>query len=376
MQFRVDRSSFDEAVKWIFRTVGDRSNLPALAGIKLDLSGDVLTLTSTDSYMSSEVTIQVQGEGSGSVLVQGKILREVIGRLAGEAVTVSSVGDRITIKSNRSTITLRAMQIEDFPTIPTPSEQTGMVELPAKTFSEIVNQVAKAVSNEDVRVVLTGMRIEVADGVLTGAATDSYRLSVRSTKVDTTDVMDALVTKKAVDQARSAADALGGMMTMMITRNHAIFQFSDRRLVTTLIDGKYPAYRQLIPSTTMRTLRIDRANLSAVVKRVSVIGQGERIMTPVALDIEEDTVNVHAETSETGQASESLAGVLTGEPLKIAFNPKFLLEGLDVIDDDMVEIAFIDDLKPAVMRAASLVDGVGEDEKLVESFYLLMPVRR
>lgn len=376
MQFRVDRSSFDEAVKWIFRTVGDRSNLPALAGIKLDLSGDVLTLTSTDSYMSSEVTIQVQGEGSGSVLVQGKILREVIGRLAGEAVTVSSVGDRITIKSNRSTITLRAMQIEDFPTIPTPSEQTGMVELPAKTFSEIVNQVAKAVSNEDVRVVLTGMRIEVADGVLTGAATDSYRLSVRSTKVDTTDVMDALVTKKAVDQARSAADALGGMMTMMITRNHAIFQFSDRRLVTTLIDGKYPAYRQLIPSTTMRTLRIDRANLSAVVKRVSVIGQGERIMTPVALDIEEDTVNVHAETSETGQASESLAGVLTGEPLKIAFNPKFLLEGLDVIDDDMVEIAFIDDLKPAVMRAASLVDGAGEDEKLVESFYLLMPVRR
>ncbi|WP_336249152.1 DNA polymerase III subunit beta [Stomatohabitans albus] len=375
MQFRIERDSFEEAIKWIYRTVGERSSLPALAGIKLTLSGDVLVLTSTDGNMSSEVTLQVQGQRDGSALVQGKLLRDVASRLPSDAVNVSVDSDRLEIVCARAKYTLRMMQIEDFPQIPTPTEQAGQVILNAKAFSDTVGQVIKAVSSEDVRVALTGVRIELADGVLTGAATDSYRLSVRSIAVNSPDEMAALVTKKAMDQAKSAADALGGEVTMVLTPTHAVFQFSDRRLVTTLLEGKYPAYRQLIPTNAQRHLRIDRAALANVVKRVSVIGEAERTMTPVIFDVQEDTVHVAADSSESGRANESLSAVLSGEPIRIAFNPRFLLEGLDVIHDDMVDFAFNDDLKPAVIRPAKLVDGEEEDKTVTESLYLLMPVR-
>ena len=349
MQFRIERDSFDEAIKWIYRTVGERSSLPALAGIKLTVSGDVLVLTSTDGNMSSEVTLQVQGQRDGSALVQGKLLRDVASRLPSDAVNVVVDSDRLEITCARAKYTLRMMQIEDFPQIPSPTDQAGQVVLNAKAFSDTVAQVIKAVSSEDVRVALTGMRIELADGQLTGAATDSYRLSVRSIQVNSPDEMAALVTKKAMDQAKSAADALGGDVTMVLTPTHAVFQFTDRRLVTTLLEGKYPAYRQLIPASAQRNVRVDRAALANVVKRVSVIGEAERTMTPVIFDIQEDTLNVAADSSESGRATESLAVQLTGEPIRIAFNPRFLLEGLDVINDDMVDFAFNDDLKPAVL---------------------------
>ena len=375
MQFRIERDSFDEAIKWIYRTVGERSSLPALAGIKFTVSGDVLVLTSTDGNMSSEVTLQVQGQRDGSALVQGKLLRDVASRLPSDAVNVVVDSDRLEITCARAKYTLRMMQIEDFPQIPSPTDQAGQVVLNAKAFSDTVAQVIKAVSSEDVRVALTGMRIELADGQLTGAATDSYRLSVRSIQVNSPDEMAALVTKKAMDQAKSAADALGGDVTMVLTPTHAVFQFTDRRLVTTLLEGKYPAYRQLIPASAQRNVRVDRAALANVVKRVSVIGEAERTMTPVIFDIQEDTLNVAADSSESGRATESLAVQLTGEPIRIAFNPRFLLEGLDVINDDMVDFAFNDDLKPAVLRPASLVDGEAEDKTVAESLYLLMPVR-
>lgn len=375
MQFRIERDSFEEAIKWIYRTVGERSSLPALAGIKLTLSGDVLVLTSTDGNMSSEVTLQVQGQRDGSALVQGKLLRDVASRLPSDAVHVTVDSDRLELTCARAKYTLRMMQIEDFPQIPSPTDQAGQVILNAKAFSDTVAQVIKAVSSEDVRVALTGMRIELAEGKLTGAATDSYRLSVRTIAVNSPDEMAALVTKKAMDQAKNAADALGGEVTMVLTPTHAVFQFSDRRLVTTLLEGKYPAYRQLIPASSQRTLRVDRAALTNVVKRVSVIGEAERTMTPVIFDIQEDTLHVAADSSESGRATESLAVQLNGEPIRIAFNPRFLLEGLDVINDDMVDFAFNDDLKPAVLRPATLVDGEAEDASVVEALYLLMPVR-
>lgn len=375
MQFRIERDSFEEAIKWIYRTVGERSSLPALAGIKLALSGDVLVLTSTDGNMSSEVTLQVQGQRDGAALVQGKLLRDVAARLPSDAVNVSLDSDRLTITCARAKYTLRMMQIEDFPKIPEPTEQAGQVVVNAKAFSDTVAQVIKAVSSEDVRVALTGVRLELTDGILTGAATDSYRLSVRSISVNSPDEMAALVTKKAMDQAKSAADALGGDVTMVLTPTHAVFQFSDRRLVTTLLEGKYPAYRQLIPASAQRHLRVDRVALANVVKRVSVIGEAERTMTPVIFDVQEDTLHVAADSSESGRANESLSAQLSGEPIRIAFNPRFLLEGLDVIHDDMVDFAFNDDLKPAVIRPATLVDGEEEDKTITESLYLLMPVR-
>lgn len=149
------------------------------------------------------------------------------------------------------------------------------------------------------------------------------------------------------------------------------FDFGDRQLVTRLIEGSFPPFRQLIPSGYERRLEVDRADLIEVVRRVSVVGDANTTATPVTLHLTSDTVRVTAGSGEIGEAEESLPGTLSGDDLQIAFNPRYLTDGLDAAGTEQVALEFRDELKPAVIRP-----GAGDDDESgVDFLYLLMPVR-
>ena len=183
--------------------------------------------------------------------------------------------------------------------------------------------------------------------------------------------MTVLVPRRALDQARHAADALGSEVKLILEPQQATFEFTDRRLVTRLIDGRFPAYRELIPADFEREATVDRAELAEVVKRVAVVSDLTSTVTPVQLHLTEDTLTVRAASAETGTAEEAVPCELRGEPLEIAFNPRYLSDGLDAVGTEEVLMQFRDPLKPAVLRPAPVEPGgvVGD------FLYLLMPVR-
>ena len=373
MKFRAERTEFEEAIKWVQRTVGERVSFPAMAGIKLSLAGDELTLSSTNGQIDSELTLSVQGERDGGALVSGKLLSNVVHLLPNDAVEIAAVNEAMNIRCGRASFELRLMVLEDFPSMRTPLEDAPSATLQAGEFSQLITQVARSASTEDARAVLTGVKLEASDGNFTAAATDSYRLAVRTIPWDDAGEMSALVSRRALEQAKHAADMLGSAVKLVLEPSYATFVFADRRLVSTLVEGKYPEYRGLIPDGYERRIRVDRQALTEVVRRIAVVGEADKAMTPVILGMDSDTLTVKADSTEAGQAEESLPIELEGEPLQIAFNPRFLIDGLDAMGGEQVMFEFRDELKPAVMRPPAPEEG--DDESEADYLYLLMPVR-
>lgn len=377
MKFRAERSEFAEAASWVLRTVGARATLPALSGVRLEVAGDRLHLSSTDLEASSELSIPVQSDRDGTALVPGKLLGDVVRSLPPAAIAADVDGDRLHLSCGRAEFHLRLMPVEDFPVLADPAADAPVAVMKAEEFSRTVAQVARAASLDDARPVLTGVSLEATSDSLTAAATDSYRLAVRTVPWDQGTERTVLVPRRALEEARRSAEHLGSDVRMVLEPSRVTFVFGDRRLTTNLIEGKFPDFRQLIPTGHERRLTVDRAELAEVVKRVAVVGDTNTAATPVTLHLTEDTVRVTAGSGEVGQAEESLPGVLEGEDLQIAFNPRYLTDGLDATGGDRVVFDLRDELKPAVLRPALHgADGAADPDPVSGDFlYLLMPVR-
>ena len=371
MKFRAERSEFADAASWALRTIGQRATLPALSGVHLTVADDRLVLASTDLDLTSELSISVQAEQEGSALVPGRLLGDVVRNLPQAAVTAEvREGDKLDLVCGRAHFTLRTMPVEEFPELARPSEGAAVAVIKAEEFARTIQQVARAASTEDARPVLTGVSLNAEGGVLTAAATDSYRLAVRTVPWDQGTDTSVLVPRRALEEARRAAEQLGGEVRLVLEPSQVTFDFGDRRLTASLLEGKFPDYQQLIPSDYDRRLVVERTELMEVVRRIAVVGEANATATPVTLQLSADTVRVTAGSGEVGEAEEALPGALEGEPLEIAFNPRYLADGLDAIAADRVVLEFRDELKPAVLRPVD-----ADDEASGDFLYLLMPVR-
>lgn len=372
MKFRAERAEFADAATWVLRTVGARATLPALSGVRMEVSGDRLLLGSTDLEISSTLSIPVQADREGTALVPGRLLGDVVRSLPNAAISADADTDRLHLECGNARFDLRLMPLEDFPSLATADATTTPAVMKADEFAVRVAQVARAASADDARPVLTGVYVEATADSLVLAATDSYRLAVLTLDWEQDVAGTVLLPRRALDEARRSAEHLGSEVRMSFEDSQVGFDFGDRQLVTRLIEGSFPPFRQLIPTGFERRLEIDRADLIEVVRRVSVVGDANTTATPVTLHLTSDTVRVTAGSGEIGEAEESLPGVLSGDDLQIAFNPRYLTDGLDAAGTEQVALEFRDELKPAVIRPAGSAD---EDESGADFLYLLMPVR-
>jgi DNA polymerase-3 subunit beta len=373
MKLRAERAEFADAVTWAQRTVGDRATMPALSGIRLEVSGDRLVLASSNLEIDSELSIPVQGERDGVALVPGKLMVDVVRSLPPAAVVAEVIRDVLHLRCGRAQFDLRLMPAEDFPALKQPAPHAQPAVLKAEEFARMVAQVVRSASADDARPVLTGVHLKAQEGVLTASATDSYRLARCIVAWDHGAQTESLVPRRALEQARHAAELLGSEVRLVLEPGQATFAFSDRRLTTRLIEGTFPDVEQLIPPSWDRRLTIDRAELMEVVKRVAVVGDANTTVTPVSLQITHDTVLVKAGSGEVGCGEEALPGSLEGDELTIAFNPRYLTDGLDVAGSERITLQFRDEVRPAVIRPVR-TDDDGDTEDL-SFLYLLMPVR-
>lgn len=367
MKLRAERTEFAEAIAWATRTVGSRTHLPALAGVLLDAHDGRLTCRATDLETSAEVSVVVKVDQPGSVLLPGKLLAGIVARLPDATVELDGDADRVTLRCGRATYQVRAMSAADFPRIPEPDADAARGVLKSEQFSRLVGQVARAASSDEARPVLTGVKLEAVTEGLTAAATDSYRLAVRRLTWEQELEGEALVPARALSEAAKAASETGGDVTVVFEEGRVSFLFGDRRLTTNLLEGNFPDYRQLLPDAHETTVVVDRIALTDALQRVAVLVLGQT-NTPVRLHFAEGSVELSVENQEFGEASEALPAEIDGDDMMIAFNPMFLLTGLEATGTDEVRIELRDGLKPAVIRPH------GEDQ--VDDFtYLIMPVR-
>jgi DNA polymerase III subunit beta len=369
VKLRAERTEFAEAVSWATRTVGARVTLPALSGVLLEAADGRLICRATDLEVAAEISLPVQIEEPGRVLLPGRLLSQLVAKFPDAPVEISGEPDRVEISCGRATFHVRGMPVEDFPTLPEPGEDAAQGVVKADAFARLVAQVARAASSDEARPVLTGVQLEAAEGTLTAAATDSYRLAVRSLAWEEGVEGNALVPARALQEAAKAGSETGGAVTIALEEGQVSFLFGDRRLTTRLIEGSFPNYRALLPDAHETSVVVERAALVETLQRVAVVAMGQA-NTPVTLTFGDGTVDLQAGAQEVGDAAEALPAEIDGEGLTIAFNPAFLLAGLEATGTEHIRIELRDGLRPAVLRPHA-----SGDETVDDLTYLLMPMR-
>jgi DNA polymerase-3 subunit beta len=362
VKFRCERDVLVDALGTATRAVASRGGaLPVLSGVKAELHGDELVLTGSDLDLTIQVAVTVAGQEDGVAVLPARLAADIVRALEPGAVTLATEGDEGRITSGRSEFTVRLLQAEDFPRLPeAPGDE---VTLEAGAFAEALRQVVRAASHDDARPILTGVLMAAEGDGLRLVATDSYRLAVRDLRGATVlrEGQAVLVPSKALQELTRV---LGGAetVTLRLAERDATFVIGSTRLTTRLIEGEFPNYRQLIPTSHPNRLRIGKAPLLDALRRVKLLA---REATPVRIILKPDGIELTAVTQDVGQAHEDIDAKFEGTEMVIAFNPEYLTEGVDAIEGDEVDLEMIDTLKPAVLRP---VDGG-------DYLYLLMPVR-
>jgi DNA polymerase-3 subunit beta len=368
VKFRVERAELTEAVAWTARSLPARAPVPVLAGLLLDTTGGALTLSGFDFEVAAQATVDVAVAESGRALVSGRLLAEIVRSLPNAPVDVSDDGGRVIVACGSTRFTLPTLPVDDYPALPALPPLAGRVS--ASAFASAVSQVVVAAGRDDTLPVLTGVRIEIDGDRLTLAATDRYRLAMRQLawQPEGTELPGAaLVPGRTLAEAAKALAGGNEDVTIALgtgASGESLIGFSNdtRRTTTRLLDGEYPRYRSLIPAGHDALASVPTAALIDALKRVSLVAART---SPIRLTFEAGSLLLEAGAGEEAQASEQLEVEFVGEPLTIAFNPTFLLDGLGVLDAPVARLAFTDPKRPAVLT------GDGDDAYS----YLLMPVR-
>lgn len=372
MKLKVDRAGFAEAIGWVTRSAGARPSLPALAGVLLVAEDGRLTFGSTDLEVTAETAIPATVEAPGRVLLSARMLALLVARFPDAPVQLEDEGDRLRISCGRAKFRVRRLNAEDFPALPTIAEDAPRATVKADAFSRLAAQVGRAAAGpDDGRPVLAGVRLEAIDGRLVAAATDTFRLATRSVAFDGTLSNDAIVPARALTEAARSATEQGEAVTVVLEAGQVSFLFGERRLTSRLIEGSYPDYRSLFPDAHEVDVTIDRAALTEALQRVSVIASAQT-NTPVVLAVSEGGVDVTASNQEAGDAMESVEAAVNGvtsEGMEIAFNPVYLIGGLEAAGTERVRLELRDGLRAAVIRP------VGAEDEIDDLVYLLMPMR-
>jgi DNA polymerase-3 subunit beta len=370
VKFRVERDVLAEAVSWTARSLSPRPPVPILAGLLIRAEAGTLSLASFDYEISARLEIPAEVLEEGTILVSGRLLADICRSLPSAPVEVSTDGSKVTLTCRNSRFNLATMPEGEYPELPKLPDVSGVVD--GEAFAQAVSQVIIAASRDDTLPILTGVRMEIEDDLITLLATDRYRLALRevSWKPTTPGIStSALVKAKTLSEVAKTLGGAGDLNIAFSADSELIgFESGGRRTTSLLVDGDYPKIRSLFPENTPIHASVQTSTLVEAVRRVSLVAERN---TPVRLAFSEGQVTLDAGTGEDAQASESIEATLDGDDITVAFNPHYLSEGLGAFSSQYVRFSFTSPPKPAVMSAQD--DVAGEDRE--DYRYLLMPVR-
>ena len=366
MKLSTGRDALFTQLQTVTRAASTRSAIQALSGVQIQAQSAAIELRATDMEIGLRVPLEGEILRDGAVVLPARLLVDVVRALPGDDVTLElrpSEQD-VELVGGAATFHIRTLRLEDFPPFPE-AEGDTRVDVPGPAFVETVGKVARSASRDETRPVLTGILVSASGQELRMVATDSYRLSVKETKLEAPleGAFEANVPARALQEltrivGQSGADAL----SVAVRTNQVVFEAGGIVLSSRLIDGQFPNYRQLLPDAYEHELQLAGTEITEVVRRISLLAQKN---APLRLAFSEGELTVSARTPDVGEARETVPVPFQGEPLEIGFNPEFLRDGLEALEGGDVLLKLISPLRPGLIQAA---DGSGFQ-------YLLMPIR-
>ena len=366
MRITCNKELLNEKLQMLLKTVTTRSTMPVLSGIRLDAkSSGKVEAASTNMELSLRVLFDATVEEEGAVVLPGRLFADVTKSLPPGEVSVVSGGEdsQATVASGKASFKLNSLPAGDFPRLPDLPEE-GSFELEAGPLTETIDIVARAASRDETRPVLTGILIKFGKSSIKMVATDSYRLSVKETKVKSSlaEKKEVIVPRQSLEElSRIVAASAAKEVRIGIAEGQIVYGVGETTVASRLIEGQFPNYQQLLPEEFKHEVALDREEIMEVVGRIGIMAQKN---APLKMRFAAGELTVSAQTPQVGEATESLPVAFEGEEIEVGFNPEFLREGIESVPQEQVYLRIISPLRPGLLK--------GKED---DFFYLVMPVR-
>jgi DNA polymerase III subunit beta len=364
---KVSQSDLMGALQVVQRGTSSQSTLPILAGIKIKAEKPgTLTLQGTDLELSIETTCEATIKTAGAVVVGGKLFVDIFKHLPDGAIEISSNAEtgHVDIKAGRSSFSVKTMPPEDFPAFPEVSEKNTL-DIEAQVLLGLIRQTAKAVSKDETRPVLTGALLDIESDNLLMVATDSYRLAVKTAQLakNTKQKLKALIPYRALEEVQKLLATAKSPVKITSTEGLLKIAAEQTTIITRLIEGQYPNYKQLIPEDTTLRVEADKGDLLGAIGRVALLAQKNM---SIKMTVGAGRIQIKAATQGVGEANEEVKAEITDEKTQeMAFNAQYLMDGLQGVSGERVLLEFTGPTNPGLIKSTP------NDNYL----YLIMPIR-
>lgn len=362
MKFTISKQAFIDALSQVQHVVTNRTTLPILSNVLIVAKGGELSLTTTDLDVGVRGVVGAEVEKEGSTTLPVKRLASIIRELPAETVEVSVDGkNHASIKSGPSFFKIIGLGEDEFPPLPA-FEDAKEFKISQEVLLDSLKKTAYAISSDETRYVLNGIYSSFKEGKMSLVATDGRRLAMVENDLEfpASHECDVIIPAKAVNELQRLLGTEGDVI-MSLTDSQVAFEIGGSLLVSKLIEGNYPNYRQVIPSNTTERVQVSREAFLETVRRVSILATDKS--NSVKLAFGANSVDVMANSQDVGEATERIEVNYSGKEFAIAFNPEFLMAPLKNLSNDEVYIDLIDEMSPGVIR----IDG--------SFLYVIMPMR-
>ncbi len=349
----------------VLKACSTKTTLPILECILLQAHEGKLTLTGNNLELGIESTIDAEVTTDGFVALEARIFSEIIRKMPGEIIEISCDSNYMTsIISEKSKFQIAGQSGKDFPELPN-VEKIHCCKINQLTLKDMIRQTIFSVAQDETRPILTGEMVQIKDRNLNIVSVDGYRISYRQTPLsnENEEIEVVIPGKTLIEINKILSSEEDEELDIYFGDKHVLFDLGDSKVVSRLLEGEFLKYEQVFSPDYETKILIDRKNFLMCIERAALISR-EGKKNPIKIQIDGDKMIITSNT-ELGTAREEMDVVLEGKELVIAFNPRYLIDALKVIDDDKVYINFISSLTPCIIKPQE-----GEHYK-----YLILPIR-
>jgi DNA polymerase-3 subunit beta len=362
MKFSVTKEKLLEGLQQVQNVVSTRTTLPILSNVLLQADGSEVHLTTTDLDVGVRGSCEAQVDKEGATTLPARRLFNIVRELPSSEIQFDVDGkNAASIRSGQSFFKILGLPEEEFPPLPK-FEDAKIVTIRQKDLRDGLRKTSYAISTDETRYVLNGILFSFKDNKLTLVATDGRRLAMVEIELEfpRSHEADIIIPTKAVTELQRLLTDDGDAKVSM-GNGQIAFDLNKTLLVSKLIEGNYPNYRQVIPAEAKERVKLERETFLNSLRRVSLLASDKS--NSIKLNFSKNNIDITANTPEVGEAKESLPVQYKGRDFSMAFNPEFLMAPLRALTEDEVFLDLIDEMSPGVLKIQT------------PFLYVLMPMR-
>ncbi len=347
MKLKVTQSNLNQALNAVSRVANTRGTLPVLANILIKASKGILLIAATNLDIGITKFVGAKIEKEGSITVPANILTSFVSSLPQGIIDLSLEDNKLKVVTDQYNCVINGISADEFPVIPV-IESKQEIKVNAKDFKKSLNQVLFAASSNDNRPVLTGVYIYSKNNNLYMVATDSSRLS-ESIVCKTKENINMLVPSSSLSDLYKIIDDQTSDITILKDEQQVLFKFSETELVSRLLENNYPDYQNLIPTDFSNTIEVNRQEFLNMIKVSSIFAKETAGSLTIAIDQENQTINIKSLASQIGENSAVLKAKIKGTA-EITLNSRFIIEALNVLEGENINFCFNGKIEPILLK--------------------------